>query len=157
MTAMLRSKLIQPLVDFVQQLDSVSGVTDIGNPHVSASRKLVNIVSDSMNLRPKLANFLVWTFPDLLSLYQPDNERPPGQAVPSGLLRQSFVLLRRQLNVKMVRIVFFFHRHSFLRPAAAKPSARRRHRGQGLQPLQAAKMYIFAMLARSLTIPRPLS
>ena len=30
-----------------------------------------------------------------------------------------------------------------------KPSARRRYRGQGLLPLQVAKMYIFAMLARS--------
>ena len=35
-------------------------------------------------------------------------------------------------------------------------SAHRRHRGQGLQPLQAVGRYLPAMLARSLTIPCPL-
>ena len=34
-------------------------------------------------------------------------------------------------------------------PFSRKPSARRRHRGQGLLPLRAAQMYICAMLARA--------
>ena len=45
---------------------------------------------------------------------------------------------------------------SFLRPVAAQPPARRRHRGQGLSPLQAAQMYICAMLARTFSFSRGL-
>ena len=45
---------------------------------------------------------------------------------------------------------------SFLRPVAAQPPARRRHRGQGLLPLRAAQMYICAMLARTFSFSRGL-
>ena len=48
------------------------------------------------------------------------------------------------------------HFISFLWPVAAQPPARRRHRGQGLSPLQAAQMYICAMLARTFSFSRGL-
>ena len=127
----------------------MSGVLRRGDSIVDAPGNLVDVVSNLVNLRPKLTEFLRGQFPDFLSLQKPDNERPFRQAALFRFRAQRRVQLRRQFDVHMMDVICFFHSFSFLRPVAAQTSARRRHRGQGLSPLQVAKMYIFAMLANS--------
>ena len=86
---------------------------------------------------------------NFLSLQKPRNQHSFRQAALFRFRAQHRVPLPRQFDTHMACVIPFFRLRSLLRPVAAQTSARRRHGGQGLSPLQAAKMYIFAMLARS--------
>ena len=97
------------------------------------------------------AIFVTANFPSRQKLR---NQRPFRQAALFHFRAQRRVPLPRQFNTHMAGVIIFFHLRSLLRPVAAQTSARRRRRGQGLSPLQAAKMYIFAMLARSFPLRR---
>ena len=74
-------------------------------------------------------------------------ETIPGQATSLTLLRNPTKPLtqskRQSVRGDRLRALLRFF------PFSRKPSARRRHRGQGLLPLRAAQMYICAMLARA--------
>ena len=88
------------------------------------------------------------------SLQKPRNRRPFPQTALFRFRAQRRVPLLRRFDTHMAGVIIFFRLRFLLRPVAAQTSARRRHGGQGLSPLQVAKMYIFAMLARSFPLRR---
>ena len=135
---LLLCDLVHQLIDLIQQEQPPPGVLRSGDTSVDATGNLVNIHTDFVHLPTEVLDLLGRPGMNRITLNQPDEERPLGQAALPGLVTEQLVLCRGQFNVQMVHFFFLHQLPSFLRPETAKlPSAG----GIGVRglPLQAAQ------------------
>lgn len=123
----------------------MSGILGRSNTSVDAASNLVDVIPDTIDLHIEFMDGFGWTGFDRLIQNEPSQIGAFGQAALLCFLAQRFVFMMAEYEVRVAGVIFF--QISFLRSFFKNPPGG----GIGVRgmPRQAAKMYIFAMLART--------
>ena len=101
--------LVHQFIDLIQQVQPLACVLCLGDPGVNAAGDLIDVISDVMDLRPQIFDFLGGAGPNRSFFQKAYNESSFRKSALLGLCGEQLILCWSQFQVKMMCIAFVGH------------------------------------------------